>query len=429
MNGFVLKGHICYSPDPSDIVVCPSGYVVCANGKSVGVFETLPLQYQQLPLLDYGDRLILPGLVDLHIHAPQYAYRGTGMDLELMDWLQEQAFPEETKYADPKYAGTAYGIFAETMRKSATTRACIFATRHRPATELLMDLMENTGLVSYVGKVNMDREAPAPLCEPDADQSVSETIRWLDNIAGKYERTRPILTPRFIPSCSDGLLKRLGEIRLIRGLPVQSHLSENLGEIEWVRQLCPDAKFYGDAYDMYGLFGGNGGGEGAKTVMAHCVYSSEEELALMKRNGVFVAHCPASNTNLASGIAPVRRYLDLGLSVGLGSDVAGGQTESIFRAMTDAIQVSKLYWRLVDRSAKPLTFAEVFHMATKGGGAFFGAVGSFESGYEFDAIVMDDSSLPHPQELTVLQRLERMAYLSLDVRGVYAKYTAGRKLF
>ena len=149
----------------------------------------------------------------------------------------------------------------------------------------------------------------------------------------------------------------------------------------------------------------------------------------MKDAGVTVVHCPESNVNVCSGTAPVRAMLNEGLKVALGSDIAGGQSDSIFRAMTDAIQVSKMYWRMADQSAKPITFPEAFYMATKGGGAFFGKVGSFENGYEFDAVVLDDACLPHPQKLTVLQRLERAAYLSLDLKGVCAKYAAGMKLF
>lgn len=129
--------------------------------------------------------------------------------------------------------------------------------------------------------------------------------------------------------------------------------------------------------------------------------------------------------NLASGIAPVRKYLDSGIRIGLGSDVAGGQTESIFRAITDAIQVSKLYWRYIDPSAKPLSFPESFYLATKGGGSFFGKSGSFESGFEFDAVVLDDSSLPHPQSLSLSERLERAVYLGLDMTGIRAKYIRG----
>jgi guanine deaminase len=161
--------------------------------------------------------------------------------------------------------------------------------------------------------------------------------------------------------------------------------------------------------------------------MAHCVYSTEREIALLKQQEVYIAHCPQSNTNLASGIAPVRTYLDLDMQVGLGSDVAGGFATSIFRAMVDAIQVSKLRFRLQDQSLLPLTIEEAFYMGTKGGGSFFGKTGSFEKGYELDAVIIDDRTLPHPQKLTVRERLERVIYLS-DERHIAGKYVAGRKV-
>lgn len=203
-------------------------------------------------------------------------------------------------------------------------------------------------------------------------------------------------------------------------LPVQSHLSENPGEVELVRKLVPDAAFYGEEYDRYGLFGG-----AARTIMAHCIHSTYAEVERIKENGVWVAHCPNSNMNIASGIAPVRRYIEKVLRLGLGTDVAGGQTESMFRAITDAVQVSKLYWRLVDNSAKPLSFSEGFYLATKGGGSFFGNAGSFEKGFAFDAVVLDDSSCPHPQEISVCNRLERAVYLGLDRDGIVKKYIQG----
>ena len=147
----------------------------------------------------------------------------------------------------------------------------------------------------------------------------------------------------------------------------------------------------------------------------------------MRDNGVFVAHSPESNTNLASGVAPVNRYLDNGLRVGLATDVAGGSHESLLRAMTQAIQASKLRWRLFDQSVKPLSFERAFYLATLGGGAFFGKVGSFLPGYEFDAVVLDDASLDHPQPLSVRARMERAAYLA-DDRNVAEKYVAGRRV-
>ncbi len=429
-KNFVLKGHICYSQDKSTLKVFENSFLVCVEGKSKGVFKTLPEEYKNLPLKDYEDKLIIPGMVDLHIHAPQYAFRGMCMDLELMDWLNQYTFPEEEKYTNLDYAEKAYSIFTKALKNSATTRACIFATRHREATVLLMELMEKTGLVSYVGKVNMDREASEALVEESVESSAYQTFGWINSVHNKFQNTKTILTPRFIPCCTDELMEELKQIQMTYGIPVQSHLSESPGEIEFVKFLRPNNEFYGDAYNDYDLFGKNDDiNTDVKTVMAHCVWSTEKEVELMKKNGVFVAHCPSSNMNLSSGIAPIRKYLDLDLKIGLGSDVAGGQSESIFRAITDSIQVSKMYWRHVNQDCKPIVFSEAFFLATKGGGEFFGKVGSFESDYEFDAIVLDDSCLEHPQQLNVLQRLERAIYLSLDVQGIFAKYVNGNQIF
>ena len=218
-------------------------------------------------------------------------------------------------------------------------------------------------------------------------------------------------------------MQELGRIREAYSLPVQSHLSENPGEIELVRELEPEAAFYGDAYDRHGLFG-----RGGNTVMAHCVWSAPEETQRILDNGVWIAHCPSSNMNIKSGIAPVRRYLEKGIRIGLGTDVAGGTSESMFRAVTDAIQVSKLYWRHIDRTAKPLTFPESLYLATKGGGAFFGRVGSFEEGFAFDAVVLDDACEPCARPLPVRERLERAFYLELDRKGIVMKIADGERI-
>ena len=424
MNSVILKGNILYTAEARCLEVRPQAYVVCENGVCRGVFDEIPAEYADLPVEDHGDCLIFPGLVDMHLHAPQFAFRGTGMDLELLDWLQSYTFPEESKYADLEYAAKAYGMLADQLSKSATTRAVIFATVHRDATLLLMDLMEKSGLVSYVGKVNMDRDAPESLQEKSSDASAFDTFGFVNAAAKRgYKKTFPILTPRFIPSCSDALLTELSEVRRAYDLPVQSHLSESPGEVELVKGLMPDAEFYGDGYDRYGLFGGE-----ARTVMAHCIYSTDAEVERIRKNGVWIAHCPNSNMNLSSGIAPIRKYMNLDLRVGLGSDVAGGQTESMFRAVCDAIQVSKMFWRYLDQDAAPLTFSESLYLATKGGGSFFGKVGSFEDGYEFDAVVLDDSVMPHPQEISLANRLERAFYLGLDREGIRAKYVQGENV-
>jgi guanine deaminase len=277
----------------------------------------------------------------------------------------------------------------------------------------------------------MDRNCPEYLKEDNA--STGTTREWLETFyksqqEGRYKNTAPILTPRFIPSCSDELMRRLREIQREYGLPVQSHLSENREEVEWVRALCPGSQNYAAAYADAGLLGGD-----VPTIMAHCVWSDEVEMKLLSEKKVYIAHCPQSNINLASGIAPVRRFIEQAIPLGLGSDVAGGSHSSIFRAMSDAIQVSKLRKTLIKAEEKALTLEEVFYLGTIGGGSFFksigfGRAGSFEPGWDFDALVIDDSTLALPARQKIRDRLERVVYLS-DDRHIKEKYVLGVPLF
>ena len=423
-RNLILKGNICHTPEKDRLEIREDAYVVCGEGLCRGIFDTIPDKYLGMEIVDCAGKLIIPGLVDLHTHAPQFAYRGTGMDEELMGWLERYAFPEESRYADTGYAARAYGIVTEKLKRGATTRVVMFATIHPETTLILMDCMEKSGVVSYIGKVNMDRNASPELTEENAARSAEDTRRFIRECASRgYRRTKPIITPRFVPCCTDELMEALGLIRKEYDLPVQSHLSENPEEIEFVRELAPEAAFYGDAYDRFGLFGKDG-----RTVMAHCVYSPPEEVQRMLDNGVWIAHCPGSNMNIASGIAPVRHYLERGLRIGLGTDVAGGDSESMFRAVTDAIRASKMYWRYIDHNAKPLTFPEAFWLASKGGGSFFGKVGSFEEGYAFDAVVLDDSIEPSARALPLRDRLERAFYQRLDKQGIIMKFADAEQI-
>lgn len=226
-------------------------------------------------------------------------------------------------------------------------------------------------------------------------------MEWLKQC--NFEHIRPILTPRFIPTCSDALMTAIGKIKKETHLPLQSHLSENPIEIQFVQELVPESKFYGDAYDLFGTFGTNG-----NTVMAHCVYSDDEKIARMKKNGVYVAHCAKSNFNLSSGIAPARKFMNAELNMGLGTDIGAGSSISMFRAIKEAIVASKMYWRLVASSMAPLRVEEAFYLATAGGGSFFGKVGSFEDGYDFDAVIVNDEKIYKPVPEKLENRLERV---------------------
>ncbi len=423
MNSFVIKGTFVHTLTKEKFEIKKDNYLVVIDNKVINIFDEKPKEYSQLDFIDYTGKIIIPGLIDLHVHAPQYRFRSSGMSLELLDWLNTYTFPEESKFKDDEHSDKIYSVFVDELKNGATTRACLFGTLHSNATLKLMDKLEESGLIAYVGKVNMDRNSPDYLVE-STQESIDSTIFWLEETKKRnYKRVKPILTPRFIPSCSDDLMNGLNKIQDEYNVPLQSHLSENQKEIEWVKELCPNSKNYGDAYNQYGLFGGT-----SKTIMAHCVSCPEDEIDLMKENGVFVAHSPESNINLSSGIAPIRKFLDKGLKVGLATDMAAGSSPNMIRSIAYAIQVSKLYWRLVDSNCCALSTSEAFYLATKGSGEFFGKVGSFESGYEFDALVIDDSSIPFSTEFSIFDRIEKFIYLGSS-ENIISKYICGTKIF
>lgn len=419
MNAYLVKGNLISSRTRTELFTMEQGYLYVADGRIRDICPELPEELSSLPLHDFGDAILIPGMVDLHLHAPQFSYRGTHMDEELLQWLEKNTFPEEARYRELSYAERGYRIFTEALKESMTTRAVIFATLHVPATLRLMELLEESGLCACVGKVNMDRNSPEYLTEHNAEESLRATEEWLEKSCGRFPHIRPILTPRFTPSCSDALMEGLGKLKEKYQLDVQSHISENPSEVEWVKELCPWSGCYGDTYRRWGLL--------PHAVMAHAVYSSDRELRMMREAGSFIAHCPQSNTNLASGIAPIRKYLDGGMRLGLGTDIAGGANLSMFRAITDAIAVSKLRWRLADREAKPLSFPEAFYLATAGGGAYFGKAGKLEKGYEADVLVLKEEK-KQVREMTLEERLEQMVYLDRENTKLLAKYVGGERV-
>lgn len=415
---YLVHGDLCFSTAPRHIETMEASYLHVKDGKCISCYKELPEALSSLEIKDYSGNLIIPGMVDLHLHAPQYAYRGTKMDLPLLDWLNSNTFPEEAKYEDMNYAKAAYKNFVEDLKESPTTRAVIFATLHKEATLCLMDLLENSGLETMVGKVNMDRNSPDYLTEHSAEEALENTRNWLQAIPEDYRHCHPILTPRFTPTCSDALMEGLGKIKKEKGIPLQSHLSENKAEIAWVKELCPDTKNYGESYDRYGLL--------QHSVMAHCVHTREDELELLKERECYICHCPQSNTNLQSGVAPVKHFLEKGAKLGLGTDVAGGANLSMFRAITDAIHVSKLRSCLLLEDAA-ITVEEAFFMASLSGGGFFGKVGSFLTGYEADFLVYERKRESIREE-SLLERLEMLLYTENELFRMKAKFVSGRQI-
>ncbi len=410
-ESYIIKGNIVYAKNKNELAVQDSMCII--DGK----ISHMPKDVH-LPILDYKNSLIIPGLCDMHTHAPQYANRGLGLNLELLPWLEKYTFAEESKFANEEYSREVYTRFVNSLIKNGTTRACVFATVHKNSTLILMDLLEKAGLQAYVGKANMDRNAPESLTE-DTQKSIEETIDLIEICKNRYKNVKYIVTPRFIPSCTPKLSEQLGKIAQNYKLPIQSHLCENKGEIKWVAELEPNAKSYADAYNQYNLLT-------KKTLMAHCVHCREEEIALMAKNGTTMVHCPDSNINLSSGIANVRKFINMGVQTLLGTDIAGGCNISMLDTMAKAVQISKL--NSLTTKEPHLTFTEVFYMATTAGAQFFGTKGGFAVGEEFFGVVVDDSQMLNTEKLTLAERLERVMYLGED-RKITEVFVSGRKAF
>ena len=420
MSVTILKGTVISAPTLGHLEITENGYLIAENGVITGVFPILPEQYAGAPVEDFGTALILQSFADLHLHAPQYPMLGMGMDLPLLDWLNAYAFPTEARFADPDYARDIYRRLAAELVKSGTTRVCMFSSLHREATLILMEELEKAGVTGYVGKVNMDRNSAPGVLEETTEASKRETLRWLD-ACQDFPHIKPILTPRFTPSCTNELMAFLGKLAAERDVPVQSHLSDNQAETDWVRQLHPHWKQYWETYAKYGLWN-------SRTVMAHCVWSDGRERQAMRDAGVTVVHCADSNQNICSGVAPVRVMLNEGLKVALGSDIAGGDHLNMFDVVASAIRASKARRVLDNWETDFLTVSEGWYLGTSAGAAYFEEQPGFAPGNPLHAIVLADDTLPQPHPLTPAERLERCVYLRQS-GAVRAVWSAGRKVY
>ncbi len=414
----LLKGHIIEAKSFGEPEITENGYIAIKDGSIQGVFSELPEVYRGEPVADYSNHLILQGFSDMHLHAPQYPMLGMGMDLPLMDWLKAYTFKTEARFADNDFARETYRKLAQELIDNGTTRVCIYSSVHTDATLILMEELERAGIGGYVGKVNMDRDSYE--CQETTEESKHETLRWLD-ACERFTLVKPILTPRFTPSCTNELMRWLGEVSLERGVFVQSHLSENKKEIELVKKLHPDCEQYWQTYDQYGLWKDH-------TIMAHCVHSDEREQQAMIDHNVLCVHCPDSNINICSGFAPVRRMTERGVWVALGSDIAGGAQLPMLQVLTCCLRMSKAR-AIATNGADPfLTVGEAYYLATSAGARYFGDKDGFAAGNMLHAVVLNDESLPpNTRPLTVKERFERAVYLS-DDRNIVAVYGGGRKL-
>lgn len=415
----IIKGDIVESISLDELNLIENGGILIDDeGTIKEVYEKIP-ENTKFEIIDYKGKLIMQSFCDMHIHAPQYPMVGTGMDLSLIDWLNTYTFKNEAKFKDVEFARKVYKNLAKDLISVGTTRVCMFSSLHTDATLVLMEELEKAGVTGFVGKVNMDRNSVPELSET-TEESIKETERWLKECK-RFKYVKPIITPRFTPSCTNELMEYLGKTAKENNLYVQSHLSENLDEIEWVKSLHPDTTDYWETYAKYGLWK-------PKTLMAHCVHSKMNERNAIKDNGVIVVHCPDSNINLSSGTCPVRYYLNEGIKVVLGSDIAGGSLLAMNRNIQVAIKASKVN-HITSKYKDPfLTVNEGYYLATSAAQTYFeGGVG-FEKDKKLHCIVVDDSLFPLPaKKLTLQERFERAIYL-MEKDSIIAVYSEGRKV-
>ncbi|KAG6622045.1 Guanine deaminase [Phytophthora cinnamomi] len=393
-------------------------------------------------LVDLGDQLLLPGFIDGHAHAPQYSFIGVGMHLPLLQWLETYTFPYESKFQDSAYARAVYEKAVRRHLNNGTTTCSYFATVHLDACKVLADILEQVGQRGFVGKVNMDRNASSGLQE-DTQTSIDDTRAFVQYVQSKKnDLLTPVITPRFVPSCSSKLMHALAEISREHTpkLPVQSHLGENRDEIAWVKSLHPESKTYTGVYDDHGLLH-------ERSYMAHCIWCSKGERELLREKQTAVIHCPNSNFSLSSGVLNVRRLLQEGVKVGLGTDVSGGYSPSMLDAIRQAVIASKLVSigngsSGDEDSEEPqedsLSYAEAFHLATVGSAEALGlgdTVGNFMVGKSFDALVINpyapnspiDEAHDPAEAADVLHTFQKFLFLG-DDRNIVSIFVGGRQV-
>ncbi|KAI6036523.1 hypothetical protein BKA83DRAFT_4459925 [Pisolithus microcarpus] len=299
-----------------------------------------------LVALEHGE-FLMPGLIDTHIHACQLPNLGLGGDHELLDWLEKYTYPTERRFSEIDYAARIYPEIVERIINSGTTTSCYYGTLHLEATKLLADI-----------KCNMDRNCPSYYIEPSAHVSLETTkllvahIQNLPQSSAGEPLVHPVITPRFAISCTEQLLTDLKKyVETNPHIAIQTHISENQQEVKKTLELFPDCTSYAGVYDKYKLLRSN-------TILAHGVYLTDEEMKLIAQRVTFY---------LGSGMARVRKLLDHGVKVGLGTDVSGGNSPSVLYAIQMASNTSKMVAILPNEGGKKFDVAMLLYLATLGG--------------------------------------------------------------
>lgn len=370
--------------------------------------------------IEHRGRLVMPGFVDTHVHSAQLDVIGS-WGTQLIDWLHTHTFPAEQRMADAGHASRTSALFLDALLARGTTSACVFPTVHAVSVDALFADACARGMRLVAGKVLMDRHAPAALCD-DVDGAERECTALIERWHGR-DRLAYAVTPRFAPTSSPAQLAMAGRL-LARtpGLYLQTHVAENTQEVQWVRELFPQARSYLDVYLRHGLVR-------ERSVFAHGIWLDQEDRRVLHGQGAHIAFCPSSNLFLGSGLFDWPAAREAGVGVSLASDVGGGTSLSMRRTLLDAYKVQAMAGRRISAHA-------LLHAATRGAAQALrldGEIGSLEPGCVADLAIWDWSSEPVGRRRQAVARdlHERLfAWLTLgDESDLVETWVAGRRLW
>lgn len=407
--------------EPDAIRHRSNGGVLIEDGLIVAVDEAdaLHARASDAKRVDYGNRLIAPGFVDAHNHYPQTGIIAS-WGKRLIDWLNTYTFPEEMRFGDADYAANISALYLDLLIDNGITSAAAFCSIHPESVDALFDAAHARGMRMTAGKVMMDRNAPDGLrdtAQSGYDDSAALIARW----AGRGRLTYAI-TPRFAPTSTEAQLAAAGALWAEHpACTMQTHLSEQVEEIAWMRELFPDDPDYLSVYERHGL-----SGDGA--IMGHSIHLTDRECGALAETGAAVAHCPTSNAFIGSGMCNVKGLRGQGIAVGLATDIGGGSSFSMLATMRSAYEIGQL-------RGDALTPAQLWWLGTAGSASAMrigDKVGALSPGMEADICVLDPAATPVLAQRTArAESIEDLLFALLilgDDRTIAATWVGGAPL-
>lgn len=410
----IFHGNFVCAKDKNSFLEYDNYYItVDDNGFIVNIQSDCPCDNTEI--IEMGGGLVIPAFSDLHMHSAQQQGTGLGYD-DYANWFPLITKPNEAKYThDNEYSHKSNSKLIWRLWKNGIMNSVIMCTEGLFATEDLILQMSKTGMQSYIGKMNSDYGYFGRPHET-TEKSINDTDYLIEKYSQGLGGAHLILSPEFIPACSENILEYLGQMAKKYNLPVHSHLAETDTDTKAVKDRF-DGKNYSEVYKQYGLLGDT------PTIMAHCMTIDENEIPLLSNENVIAVHCPTAALDVP-GVAHmnVRKLLDNGVKIAMGCDVGGGHTFSMPRNLVYAAQLAKQL--RITLNQETVTMTELYYCATVNGGKFFGKSGKFEKGYQFDALLIDDKTLREDSNYTLSERLLRYLYCS-DECEIKERYVKG----